>query len=215
MHVCTHVQDRNEFLFDWSRKDLTFFAPHVPTPLDRQKFCQQLCCRLHNYCIFNHTAECCNCDKGVNPWAKATADKPCCFHHSPGKCFCDRVAMSIGQDESVYHAYSLGKKSWSVQKKVGLRKKSDGPGCHVSAFVGFALGFGLKIENLQEVIEEVNSQRKDGVPSQVDGVNKKLLKGNPAIRLMMIGAQREGWWDEVKLMRQCEDVLDVLETWDR
>ena len=32
---------------------------------------------------------------------------------------------------------------------------------------------------------------------------------------MMTGEQREGWWDEVKLIRQCEDVMDVLQTWDR
>ena len=30
----------------------------------------------------------------------------------------------------------------------------------------------------------------------------------------MIGANRDGWWDEVQLMKQSEDVLDLLETWD-
>ena len=31
---------------------------------------------------------------------------------------------------------------------------------------------------------------------------------------MMIGANKDGWWDEVKLMHQSEDVLDFLEAWD-
>jgi len=30
----------------------------------------------------------------------------------------------------------------------------------------------------------------------------------------MIGANKDGWWDEIKLMHQSEDVLDFLEAWD-
>ena len=45
--------------------------------------------------------------------------------------------------------------------------------------------------------------------------NRLKIVGNPAIRTMMIGVHRDGWWDEVKLMRQCEDLLDMLEEWDR
>ena len=33
-------------------------------------------------------------------------------------------------------------------------------------------------------------------------------------RTMMIGANKDGWWDEVKLMHQSEDLLDFLEAWD-
>ena len=33
-------------------------------------------------------------------------------------------------------------------------------------------------------------------------------------RTMMIGAHKDGWWDEIKLMHQSEDVLDFLEAWD-
>ena len=33
-------------------------------------------------------------------------------------------------------------------------------------------------------------------------------------RTMMIGANKDGWWDEIKLMHQSEDVLDFLEAWD-
>ena len=31
---------------------------------------------------------------------------------------------------------------------------------------------------------------------------------------MMIGANKDGWWDEIKLMHQSEDLLDFLEAWD-
>lgn len=37
----------------------------------------------------------------------------------------------------------------------------------------------------------------------------------PPCRTMMIGANKDGWWDEVKLMQQSEDLLDVLESWDK
>ena len=30
----------------------------------------------------------------------------------------------------------------------------------------------------------------------------------------MIGANKDGWWDEIKLMHQSEDVMDFLEAWD-
>ena len=100
-----------------------------------------------------------------------------------------------------------------MQNKVGLRKKSNGPGCHVSAFVGYTLGFGLKVPLQQRVLQECNRKR-DGNASVVDGTAKVPLKSNPAIRTMMIGANKDGWWDEVQLMKQSEDVIDFLETWD-
>ena len=100
-----------------------------------------------------------------------------------------------------------------MQNKVGLRKKSNGPGCHVSAFVGYTLGFGLKVPLQQSVMEECN-ERRTREKSVVDGTPKVPLKTNPAVRTIMIGASRDGWWDEIQLMKQSEDVLDFLETWD-
>ena len=142
--------------------------------------------------------------------------------------------MTLGQDESVFHAYLLGifrarvhihihihtqpplhtgNKTWYVLNKVGLRKKSNGPGCHVSGFVGYTLGFGLKILGSSEVLRKCN-QNREGQASAVDGNMKEQLLVNPAIRTMMIGANKDGWWDEIKLMHQSEDVIDFLETWD-
>ena len=156
--------------------------------------------------------------------------------------------MTLGQDESVFHAYILGNKTWYVLNKVGLRKKSNGPGCHVSAFVGYVLGFGLRVppDIMRDVLSRCNRKR-DCETSAVDDNPKVPLKENPAIRLdmrrlslfvccrpvrhvyalthllhacvcvcrmMMIGVNKDGWWDEIKLMHQSEDVLDFLEAWD-
>ena len=235
-------EDRNEFLFSFDKRHEEFFGSTV-------KERRQVCSSIHNYCIFSHNVESCRCDHGVSPWQKATACSPCAFHHEAECCKCDRVAMTVGQDESVFHAYILGtyaaitrhyhhlhrleppcahthtyaqhtprsthigNKTWYVQNKVGLRKKSNGPGCHVSAFTGYTLGFGLKVPLQQSVMEECNERRKRE-KSAVDGTPKVSLKTNPAVRTIMIGVNRDGWWDEVQLMKQSEDVLDFLETWD-
>ena len=94
-------EERNEFLFDLHANPPDFFGSSVEK---RQK----LCCSIHNYCVFNHTVDECRCHEGVDPWRKSTVGKPCLFHHDPASCKCDRVAMAIGQDESVFHAYILG-----------------------------------------------------------------------------------------------------------
>ena len=93
--------ERNEFLFSFNDRPHTFFGA---SPEERRK----VCCSIHNYCIFSHTTDECRCDEGVSPWQKASARKPCIFHHDPGCCKCDRVALTVGQDESVFHAYILG-----------------------------------------------------------------------------------------------------------
>ena len=185
--------ERNEFLFCFKDRPHSFFGASLE---ERRR----LCCSIHNYCIFSHTAAECRCDEGVSPWQKTTARKPCIYHHDPECCKCDRVALTLGQDESVFHAYilgmsppatthpprthaptHLGNKTWYVRGKVGLRKKSNGPGCHVSAFVGYALGFGLKVKDLDDVLRRCNETR-EGQGSDVDDTPKVALRTNPAIR---------------------------------
>jgi len=195
--------ERNEFLFSFNDRPPSFFGSSV-------KERRRLCCSIHNYCIFSHTADECQCDEGVKVWHKATASKPCIFRHDPECCKCDRIAMTVGQDESVFHAYLLGKfmlarsppppfffspphspqptfspsignKTWYVQGKVGLRKKSNGPGCHVSAFVGHSLGFGLRVIDHDTVLRLCNESR-EGQTSAVDDTPKVKLRTNPAIR---------------------------------
>ena len=93
--------DRNEFLMSFADRPDEFFG----TSLQERR---QTCCSIHNYCIFGHNVGECQCDKGISPWQKATECKPCLFHHEKSCCKCDRIAMTIGQDESVFHAYILG-----------------------------------------------------------------------------------------------------------
>ena len=62
-----------------------------------------------------------------------------------------------------------------------MRKKSNGPGCHVSAFVGYALGFGLGVKDLHDVLRRCNENRQ-GQSSDVDDTPKEPLRTNPAIR---------------------------------
>ena len=81
-----------------------------------------------------------------------------------------------------YHHHMTGNKTWYVQNKVGLRKKANGPGCHVSAFTSYGLGFGVKVPNTSEVLRRANEAR-EGEAYAVDDSVKNQLVVNPAIRL--------------------------------
>ena len=85
--------------------------------------------------------------------------------------------------------------TWYVQNKVGLRKKANGPGCHVSAFVGYALGFGLKVLDACGVLKRANQKREE-TKSAVDDSPKVKLVCNPATRsvLCVCVVYVGGWW---------------------
>ena len=229
--------ERDEFLFCFDDRPETFFGRSL-------KERRRVCCSAHNYCIFSHTVDECRCDQGVNVWDKATSQNACIFHHDPECCKCDRVAMVVGQDESVFHAYILGTKppkhththtrarahthtqpthhstqhtlsyhfdphtqtphttgnrTWYVQNKVGLRKKSNGPGCHVSGFVGYTLGFGLKVNYTTTVLRKCNQVREDQT-SDVDNTPKEKLLSNPAIRYV---------WGVTLFVRYCNSCVSI------
>ena len=97
--------DRNEFLMSFEDRPDDFFGESLQ---ERRK----TCCSIHNDFIFGHNVGECHCDKGISPWQKATECKPCIFHHEKSCCKCNRIAMTLGQDESVFHAYILG--TWYV-----------------------------------------------------------------------------------------------------
>ena len=86
------------------------------------------------------------------------------------------------------HAHThihTGNKTWYVQNQVGLRKKSNGPGCHVSAFVGHVLGFGMRGVggDTDNVLKRCNQVREDQ-NSAVDNKPKAKVSCNPAIRCL-------------------------------
>ena len=79
--------------------------------------------------------------------------------------------------------HATGNKTWYVQNKVGLRKKSNGPGCHVSAFVGHSLGFGLRVSDTVDVLRRCNGKRMRE-KSSVDNEPKVTIGRNPAVRFV-------------------------------
>ena len=86
--------------------------------------------------------------------------------------------------------HSLGNKTWYVQNQVGLRKKSNGPGCHVSAFVSPVLGFGLHSigrSSTYDVLRRCNYVR-EREKSAIDNRPKSTLCCNPAIRCVFVRA---------------------------
>lgn len=194
--------DLDQYGITLSKKPLEFFGTSA---VERR----QLCYSLHNYCVYKHQLWQCSCDKGVNPWKRSKGPRdPCLFHHDPRTCKCNREAHVMGQDESVFHAYLLGSKVWYCEKVVGLRKKSTGPGCHVSGFVDEVFGFGLPLT--AEQLNIVNHYR-EGKLSAVTGKERATLTTTPGTRLLMIGQHKDGWWTLPLLMEQCEDVMDCLE----
>ena len=114
------TDERNEFLFDFHDRDDLFFGSDL-----RER--RRLSCRIHNYCVFSHSVEKCRCDQGINPWLQCTRTEPCIFHHDVGKCRCNRVAMTIGQDESVFHAYILGLYAFTITITITITSPSSQP----------------------------------------------------------------------------------------
>ena len=107
-------EERNEFLFSFEKRSDEFFGSTL-------KERRQICANIHNYCVFSHNVESCRCDHGVSPWRKASACLPCAFHHEAECCKCDRVAMAVGQDESVFHAYILGTHTHATHARTHAR----------------------------------------------------------------------------------------------
>ena len=68
-----------------------------------------------------------------------------CKVHSESTCKCHLPVHMMGQDESIYWQYLLSKNIWFVNGAAGLRKKGNGPGIMVSAFVSEVFGFGMSL----------------------------------------------------------------------
>lgn len=178
-----------------------------------------LCCSLNNFCIFHHTVDKCNCDEGVDPWARSTHSQPCIFRHDPAVCKCNLPAIKFSQDECCFAAYDLQKKVWHVEGKVGLRKKSAGPAGMVSEFSSSTFGFGIHVSDV--CLTRCNQLRAEQSEhyEETDADGKRVTKMPLAYHdgadsiitvLMMPGANKDGWWRLHNLLHQCEDLRDVL-----
>ena len=202
--------ETNEFVLDMEDKiefPDTFFGIDAAS---RRK----LCWETHNICIFKHQLSECRCHEGVQVYRRASAEWRCFFNHDPAVCKCDREVRVWSQDEATYHAYILGSKVWSMQRRVALNKKSTGPGCNVSAACNEVLGEGFKPG--PDVINRVNQGRRDKFYRNLpDAKCRQLCEDEDVfMRLMMIGVAKDGWWGLEDLIKQSEDFLDCLEAMD-
>lgn len=159
---------------------------------------RQLSVSLMNFCIFNHTVDECECDKGVDPWARATRAKPCVFRHDPSMCKCHLSAIKMSQDECSYAAYMLQKREWRVQGQHKLQKKSPGPPLMISMYASFEFGPGFKIS--ADTLAQVNRLRVNEKYMEVqDGklIPKKALFYYPesddiTVAVMQPGENKDG-----------------------
>ena len=73
------------------------------------------------------------------------ADWKCHFHHEYETSRCHHEEIHLGQDESIYKAYIMSSRCWTVAGVCSLRKKYDGPGEHSSCMQDDVLGFGFSL----------------------------------------------------------------------
>lgn len=180
---------------------------------------RRLSVSLFNFCVFKHPVGRCQCDLGVDPWARSTEEKPCVFQHAPAVCKCNQRAIKFSQDECCYAAYILSKRAWSIGGQRRLPKKQDGPPFMVSDYASFEFALGIKVTTAQ--LAEINRLRSDGdgyySETNANGgkVSKKPLAYFPesdsiTVHVMQPGADKDGWWSIDKILHQAEDVVDVL-----
>jgi hypothetical protein len=106
----------------------------------------------------------------------------------------------LGQDESVYSAFSLSAFEWSVGGHIRMRHKEKGPGIHVSGFVSELLGFGLWLTDEQTA--KVNSAECR--------IGKKEIDSPPGKVTLLHGKNRDGWWNLDKLLAQSLNVIETI-----
>ena len=131
-----------------------------------------------------------------------------CGVHTAEKCKCHLPAHMMGQDESIYWQYLLSSKVWYINGACGLRKKGNGPGIMVSAFVSEQFGFGMPLSPSQ--LSKVNDWRASKMGPNPDECTKKRYKPlteSPALRFLKYGKNRDGWWNYEMMAQQCEGII--------
>jgi hypothetical protein len=134
----------------------------------------------------------------------AEADWKCDWGHKYDVCKCHCVLNHNGQDESIYKAFQLTSRTWTLDGVRGLRKKGDGPGEMISAYTDDFLGFGLPLTPDQLLSLNAWRQRKHGA-------EVVELKRSPGLRFLKHGKNNEGWWGYDDLSGQCDDVFDLYD----
>ena len=95
-----------------------------------------------------------------------------------------------------------------MYNRVTLNKKNTGPGCNVSATCNEVYDEGFKPG--PDIIPKVNTEHEDKYYHNLPEVKCQKLTEDEDVfmKLMMIGAKRDGWWGLEDLINQSEDVSE-------
>eukprot|EP01043_Picozoa_sp_COSAG02_P043525 COSAG02_NODE_3799_length_6215_cov_11.385710_1_plen_882_part_00 len=142
----------------------------------------------------------------------ARANWVCKEQHTYAACRCHLPVIGTGQDESIFHSNAMSVIVWKVNGKGQLRKKGQGEGRMVSAFVDSARGFGLPMN--EDELAAVNASHTAHDPQA------EPLTESPGLRYLKYGKMttaagtasgREGSWDNEKMVQQTVDYMDAAE----
>ena len=129
-----------------------------------------------------------------------------------------RPLMMVGQDESTYHQYLFGKKSWTGPEGYNfLLPKGVGEIIMISGYQAREFGLGLGELLTPSVMNGINLKRKDiDYKSEDDAllingdIKKKDLTDDPCLRYFRSGINHDGYWNGSHAKLQLEDVTDCL-----
>ena len=124
--------------------------------------------------------------------------------------------MIIGQDESVFHQYSLVTKQWvGADGQRALLPKLEGAGIMISAFQACEIGIPQEIE--KNMLEKINRNRLQKNYVTIEAANelnrnsmKPPLLSSPFLAYFEYGANNDGYWGYNNMVLQFEDVVDVV-----
>ena len=142
----------------------------------------------------------------------AWANWVCKEQHTYAACRCHLPVIGTGQDESIFHSNAMSVIVWKVNGKGQLRKKGQGEGRMVSAFVDSARGFGLPMTD--DELAAINASRTARDPQA------EPLTESPGLRYLKYGKMttaagttsgKEGSWDNEKMVQQTIDYMDAAE----
>ena len=131
----------------------------------------------------------------------------------------------IGQDESVFMQFSAPARGWRCDNEQTLRKKSEGQGIHISAFVNDQSGINPTVTEAQ--LEEINKKHGGGHEyisadaAQIENSSKVKppitmaqldadMCHSPFMKMIKVGQGNDGYWNGNRMKLQFEDHVDCF-----